>query len=329
MIMINSYFVRNVLNEVQYSFPISETPFIEISTKLGISIKELIMTLKMLKSSKVIKRIGFYYNYRSQGEKAALVALNVKDNNKLKEVAKYINKDPEVTHNYLRLHKDYNIWFTIRRRSIDQIVEFVEELSRKFKVERWLILPSKRVFKLSVKYDLLLGISRSGPFSHVPEHVPNVEDLGIPHDLPNELRSLSVKERPYLSIARKYGVSEDEIIYYINLMLKKGVLLDPGASLDGHAVGFNENAMMILTSRSRLEELCGCLTNMPYTTHVVLREVLASESAFEGVKEACYGVIHAVKKALIEDIIYDIKNSCEPDDLEVAYSIKNLKPTVR
>ena len=252
------------------------------------------------------------------------MALNVKD--KLEEVANYINRDPEVTHNYLRLHKDYNVWFTIRRKSIDQIIRFVEDLSKKFKIERWLILPSKRVLKLSVKYDLFLGLSKSGPFSYVPENVPNVEDLGIPSNLPKDLRSLSIEERPYLNVARKYGISEEEVVHYINIMLKRGVLLDPGASLDGHAIGFNENAMMILTSKLNLKNLCKCLATIPYTTHVVLREILSSEDTS---KEVCYGVVHAVKKDLIEEAIYDIKDVCKPDDLEIVYSIKNLKPVVR
>jgi DNA-binding Lrp family transcriptional regulator len=315
---------RRLLNEVQYNFPISSTPFIDLATLLGISVKEFIIALRLFKELGIIKRIGFYYNYKAQGKKAALVALHVKEG--LNEVIDFINRDPEVSHNYLRDHKDYNIWFTVKRRSEEEIVKFIEEISKKFKVKRWAVLLSKRLYKLSVKYDLFLGVSRSGPYSEVPEKTFRPEDLGIFPELPKDLRSLPIKERPYSDIARKYGLSEDEVVDYVYEMLRTGILLDPGASLDGELLGFKENAMLILAPRSSSHDLCRCLAKIPNTTHVVLRELYSPEGSRE---EVCYGVVHAVSRGLAEQVISEIEERCRPKGLEVAYSIKNLKPTMR
>jgi len=311
-----------LLMKLQYEFPLTPTPIEDVSESLNISSDEAISRLKRLHERGVLKRIGFYYNYRAQRKVAALVAFNA--GNRYRELASILNKDHEVTHNFLRDHPVYNVWAIIKRETREELVRSVEEVARKAGIEDWIILFSKKTLKLSVKYDLYEGVSRSGPYSRVIESPPTVEQLGLPRSLPWALRILPIEKRPYKRIAEKHGMSEEEVVDIAIELLKKGVLGDPGAALEGRMAGFNENGMVVMEPRGDEVTLTECAARLEYSTHVVLREAYPPGSW----RHICYFMAHATSRDKIERVKSLAMETCAPKDVMVLYSLEDLKPHV-
>lgn len=309
-----------LLMKLQYEFPLTLTPYGDVARSLSIDEETVLSMLRELKAAGLVKRVGFYYNYRSRRQVAALIGVACRD---YARVAEAVRRDPLVTHSFVRDHPEVNLWIVARRGSRSELIEYAEELARLCESSRYTVLFSKKTFKLSVKYDLLEGVSRSGPYSSLPEDPPSPEDLGVDPRVPEMLRSLPIESRPYKAIGEKLGLSEDEVFESMLAMLRSGVLGDPGASLDGRKLGFTENAMVVAVLEGS-ESLAECLASIPYTTHVVLREIYPPGSwSFDG-----YAMVHATSRDKIRGVVETIRGTCGVRDLSVLFSIVDLKPEV-
>jgi len=184
--------VVDALMELQYKFPLVEDPYAVVAERIGVSEDELLGVLKRLKGEGILKRVGFYFNPRSIGRVATLIAFESDD---VEGVAKHVSRVLEVTHSYERGHPRYRLWVVARGLSVEEIVSRVREVCEKLGCG-WLVLPSKKLYRLSVKYDLRSGISRAGPYSRVVENPPNPEDLGYSVELAKALRSLPLEPNP-------------------------------------------------------------------------------------------------------------------------------------
>lgn len=313
--------IIELLMKLQYDFPLTPTPFRDVAESIDMKIDEVLGILKQLTNTGILKRIGFYYNYRSQGHVAALAAFSCK--NSYEYIANLLREDPLVSHSFLRDHPIYSVWAVIKRVSKDELLKYIDYIGKIGGADKWIVLFSKRVFKLSVKFDLREGISKSGPYSMIIENPPSPEELGINPMIPKSVRSLEFVERPYLMIAFKTGLSEDEVVDLIKEMLKKGILLDPGATLNERNIGFTENAMITMEDEN-VSEICECVAGLPYTTHVVLREPYPPGSWTHN----CYAMVHAINRNKIENTIEIIKEICKPKNILPIYSIADLKPGV-
>ncbi|MGC9112308.1 Lrp/AsnC family transcriptional regulator [Acidilobus sp.] len=310
------------LMELEYNFPLTSTdPYADVASSLGVDEGTLLQELRLLRSRGILKRVGFYYNFRSQGKDAALVALRAED---VDAVAKATAVDPLVTHSYLRDDPDYNVWIVVKRDNMDEIIKATEELARVGRASRYVILTSVRTYKLSVKYDLVRGVSRAGRYAVVPPRAPRPEALGVPPRLPEALRSLPLEPRPYSAAAKLSGLSEEEIVRLIPKLLEAGVLLDPGAAVDGESLGFKENGMVVMEPSGSPEELCEAAARSEYSTHVVLRSSIP-EGAW---RYPCYAMIHAVRRDLVEEAARIIARDAGAKSYRIIYSIRDLKPGV-
>ncbi len=320
-VMVMESIDKEILMQLQYNFPLSPYPFIDVARTLGIGYEDVLSRIKKLKQSGIIKRIGFYYNYRSSGRKSALIAFESKNIEKMKEISV---KDPLISHSYLRNHPKYNVWIVVKRDSMEQLINFAEKIIEYRAADSYVILLSKKTYKLSVKYDIYKGVSRSGRYSVLPENPPLLKDLNIKEDFVNLIRNIEISERPYEKALKQGNIGVEELEGTLKTLLDMGVIGDPGAALDGTKLGFKENGMVVMEPRESEERLCKCVSEMSYSTHVVLRRSIP-EGAW---KHTCYAMVHAVSKELINSIVAEINKKCSPKDIGVIYSIGDLKPGV-
>ena len=311
-----------ILMKLQYEFPLSPTPFRVVADKIGLDEKEVIKRLERLKAEGILKRVGFYLNFRATGLVGALVAIHSKG--QVEKIARLFNQDPLVSHNFLRDYPDYDVWLVIKARGKEELLSKVNSLIKQIGVDKYIVLFSKKILKLSVKYDLIEGVSRSGPWSHIVEDPPRPEDLGIPAKLLFELRSLPLEKRPYKNIAHRHKLSEEELVELVREMLAKGLLGDPGVALEGHKVGFVANGMVVVAD-DELNYVCEKIAfSIPEATHVVLREPYPPGTW----KHNCYFMVHARNKELLENIVSKRLSDINVNDYKIIYSIKDLKPRV-
>ncbi len=147
-----SDFDKQILNEVQRDIPLVSRPFAAIAKRLQMDEAALMERLVMLKEKGFLRRLGAYFDSDALGYKGALVALRVSPLY-LTEVVGCVNQYPEVTHNYER-EGEYNLWFTLQISSERQRRRLLDEIRVLRGVERILVLPSRKKYKVRVQFQL-------------------------------------------------------------------------------------------------------------------------------------------------------------------------------
>lgn len=99
---------KQLLDNFQRDFPLSERPYKEIADALGVSEDDVLTALSELNENQLISRIGLIIPPNHIGV-STLVAMAVPES-QLPEVARIISRYPEVNHNYEREHR-LNLWF--------------------------------------------------------------------------------------------------------------------------------------------------------------------------------------------------------------------------
>ncbi len=306
----------DLINALQYSFKIVPNPFEEIGREIGRDERYVIEETKRLMKNGIIKRIGFSVNFRSQRMVGALVGVRVQDVSKIKKLL--MGKD-NVTHNYVRVGSPYNVWFTIKSKDFNELYKEVEEIVRNVKAEDYVVLPSKRACKVSVRYDVKRGVAWSKPRLE-PRDVPSPEELGFPREGLKYLRRLEVVPRPFMEVAKKLNMDEEELLEKVKVMVDRGVLRDPGAAVDGERLGFKHNAMVVLKGDEKVCEKIAL--SVPEASHVVLREVP------EKWPYPVYFVVHATERGKAEEVINNVIELVRPAEYKALFSVENLKPGV-
>jgi len=307
---------KELLMELQYNFPITKRPFNEIAKRLGTTEDWVINKTRELSKLGIIRRIGALVNYRSRGLVSALVGVKV-PSEMIDDVVRAINADPQVSHNFLRDHPTYNIWFVTKARSKDELINKVAGTLSKFNIQSYTVLTAIKTYKIDVKFDVVRGISRA-KVMRLPDNIPPIESTGLPMEFFKKLRSISIEEEPFNEIARLAGVNVDELNDLISKLMRVGVIRDFYATLDADKVGFKENAMVVFDATL---ETCERAALIEETTHVVLREVTVGSWPYN-----CYFMIHGISKNVIENAVNNIMSRLNINNYEILYSIRNLLP---
>ncbi|MDD1753451.1 MAG: Lrp/AsnC family transcriptional regulator [Methanotrichaceae archaeon] len=142
-----------LLAAIQDGLPLVSRPFRILGDSLEMSESEVIVRLKSLQEKGVIRRIGPILDMRKLGCSGVLVALKVTPD-QADEAARFVNEYKEVSHNYLRPNDSgYNLWFTVSAKK-ERIQVILAEIRDKTGLDQ-LVLPTKRIFKIGVKFDII------------------------------------------------------------------------------------------------------------------------------------------------------------------------------
>mgnify|MGYP001772591511 CR=1 FL=1 len=299
----------DLLMELQYRYPLVPEPYKEIAERLKTTEEDVLR--RIIKLQGVIKRIGAYVSFRAVGKTSALVAARVDDVNRVLES---LRSDDDVSHCYEREHY-FNLWYVIKSRNKEELVEKVDKQLRGYE---HLILYSKRTYKLSVKFDLIEGISRSPP-EVLPERIPRLEGN---EKFLSMIRRFPLSRRPFRDIGLSLGMNEDDVIDLLERLISIGAVRDVGAALDGDLIGFSQNCMLLISS-DEPDKVCRRIAlEIPEATHVVLRETPKEW------KYNCYAVFHSRDKEKAEEIISAVVSNLSLDEFLPVMSRRNLKPGV-
>jgi len=299
------------LMEAQHNFPLVERPYKALGERLGVDEGWVIERLRELVKAGVLKRIGAILNYRSRGLEAALVGMAVPEDI-IEEVAAEVNKDPYVSHNFQRDYKPYNLWFVTKANSREELETKVASVAKRYGLD-YVILYSLRSYKVDVRFDLRRGVSwTKGEL--LPENPPPLSSLGVPMAFFSKVKSLPLAPEPFKEAAEALGVSVGEALAKIREFIKLGVLRDLHATVDGEAVGFRENAMVVLR-----EPICEAAARLNITTHVVLRNTVPGKWEYP-----CYFMVHGVSRQVLEDYVKDAVKRLGISDYRMLYSVRDF-----
>ncbi len=305
----------DLLMELQYNFPLCERPFKIISDRLGLPEDEVIHTVRRLINQRIIKRIGATLNYQSRGLKAALVALSVPDR-LIDDIAFRIKSELGISHNYLREHSKFNMWFVVKRRTLEEIVNLVKNFCMHYNIDNYVILSSVKTYRLDVKFNLYKGISEA-KILRLPDRVPPLESItSLSKDLLAKLYNIEVCSEPFTSICQEFKISINNLLAEIDKLIRCGSLRDFYAVLNQYNVGFKYNAIIRICDECRDEIL-----SLREPTHIVYRDLVCGTANYG---RGCYLVIHAVSRDLIEHFVHALHRYYGEEDIEVIYSIRDL-----
>ena len=142
-----------ILAAVQEEFPLVSRPFLALGEKLGLGEDEVISRLEKLERDGLVRRLGPILDIRKLGLTGVLVAVKVSEG-EAQGVADVVNRYEEVSHNYLRPNDSgYDMWFTVSATG-NRIQEILTEI-RSMTGHKLLVLPTVRIFKIGVKFDIV------------------------------------------------------------------------------------------------------------------------------------------------------------------------------
>ncbi|MCS7118712.1 MAG: Lrp/AsnC family transcriptional regulator [Archaeoglobaceae archaeon] len=299
-----------ILMAIQYRLPISTNPLQDLSELIGKKYEEIERKLREYKALGILKRYGANMNYRAfpNFRQSSLVGFKVDE-----KKASRINELGEmVKHNFLR-DSEYNVWFTLKCRNIAEIENIVLKIAQEIGVEDYIILPTKKVYKMDVKYDLYKGISWS--YSFEPERVTTIAELGLDESI-RRLENLPISRRPFVEL----GIDEEETVDLIKELMRRGIVRDFSGVLSERGIGFKFNGMNVVKAKNPENLARKLLTDFPQITHLIER------FTNEKWDYSLYFMVHAVEKEKVEEIAKKVVGIDGVEDLRVIYSKENLKP---
>ncbi len=122
------YLDREIINQLQSGFPISDQPFEEVARQLDTSESEVMTRIRCMLDDGMLTRFGPLFNIDRMGGVFTLCAMHV-DEDEFDDIAEIVNQFPEVAHNYQRDHH-LNMWFVLAaesQKALQQVIDTIEQ----------------------------------------------------------------------------------------------------------------------------------------------------------------------------------------------------------
>ena len=262
---------NELLFEMQNAFPMIERPFKAVAEKLNSTEEEVLSLVQKLKDDKIIRQTSAIFDTKRLGYKSSLVAFKVSED-KIDQAAEIINAHPGVSHNYLRNH-DYNIWFTMAvapdsKLGLEKTIEILKERTG---ADDAIILPTLKMFKISVKMDTTGKRAKKEKVKKLahkeieltPQHIAVIKELQ---------KDIEVTQEPFKKAREKLGLSYDEFFTIANELKESGVMRRFATILNHRKAGFGANAMSVwAVPEEKGEEIGREMAEFSAVSHCYLR----------------------------------------------------------
>ena len=203
---------KELLNEIQWTFPLVTRPFDEIAKKFHISSDLVKSRLLHLKEVGVLRQLSAIFDTRKLGYTSSLVAMEI-DDDKLEFVANQINRHPGVSHNYERDHQ-FNLWFTLAVPPGSDLKSELDKFNVLKGIKKVRMLPTLQLFKIGVKLDMVDEKKHDVAPTEEKKEIKNVQFTPTEEDK-NFIRELQkdmqITDEPFVVCANNLGITEDAL----------------------------------------------------------------------------------------------------------------------
>ncbi len=314
---------KEILNEIQWTFPLVPKPYEAIARKFGISDKEMMQRLDSLKKNGIIRQLSAIFDTRKLGYKSALVAMAI-SSDKLDYVANQINRHPGVSHNYERNH-EYNLWFTLAVPPGSDLKSEIDKFSKLSGIQKVRLLPTIKLFKIGVKLEMVEDKKAEVKPTEEKKNIHEVKFVATEQDKEyiRELqKDLEIVEKPFAESAQKLGIAEEELLQKAKYFEEIGVMRRFAAILRHRDAGFVANGMIVWkVPDERISEVGSKLGAFPQVSHCYQRPVYPDWP---------YNVFSMVHCKSIDDaqtMAKEIQKQIGVDDYRILFSSREFKKT--
>ena len=291
---------KQLLNEIQWTFPLSGRPYLEIAIKHGLGEDDVMRRISSLKRSGLIRQINAIFDTRKLGYKSALVAFAVKKD-RLDSLALEVNNHPGVSHNYERDH-EFNMWFTLAVPPDGDLKKDLEQMASLDGVIKFRLLPTLKLYKIGVKLDMVnTDPSKLSPDDNVKTiDQKRFELTSRDKEFIRELqKDLEVTPRPFDNSANNLGITVDELF-------KK-------------AMEYESMGVMRRVPDAKIDEVGYKLASFPQVSHCYRRPVYP-DWPFN-----LFSMIHARTIGAAKKIAIELSNFVAIKEYRILFSSREFK----
>lgn len=314
---------KEILNEIQWSFPLVAEPYKELAMRFNISIDDMKRRILSMKESGILRQLSAIFDTRRLGYKSSLVAMSI-DSDKLDFVANQINRHPGVSHNYERNH-EYNLWFTLATPPGTDLKTEVDKFSKLSGIRKVRLLPTIKLFKIGVKLDMVddkkkqVAPTEEKKKINETKFVPTEDDKEFIRQLQKDL---PVSDRPFLTAAQNLGMTEEQVFEKLKHYEEIGVMRRYAAILRHRDAGFIANGMIVWrVPEERIEQVGATLGSFPQISHCYQRPVYADWPY------NVFSMVHCKSVKEAEDMAKEIQKHIRVDDYKILFSSREFKKT--
>lgn len=312
---------KQILNDIQWSFPLVERPFLEMANKYHLTEDEVLNRIQRLKDIGIIRQISAIFDTRKLGYKSALVAFSV-DNKNTDYVANEINKHPGVSHNYERNH-EYNIWFTLAVPPDADMKADLDKMASLDGVVKYRVLPTLKMYKIGVKLDMVnADAEKPTPTDSVKKMEGKTEKISeTDKEYIRQLqKDIEIIKEPFKSITNSLGVSLEELFNKVKEYEKIGVMRRFAAILRHRQAGFTANGMIVWNvPEDNIDQIGLKVASFPQVSHCYRRPI------YPDWEFNLFSMIHARTIDAAEKIAKEISEIIKIDRYKILFSSREFK----
>lgn len=315
---------QQILHIIQTDFPLTGKPYDAIGKTIGKTEHEVIDILCSLKERNIIRQISAIFQATFLGFTSVLASFQVHEPH-LEEAAAIINAHPGVSHNYQRAHR-MNLWFTLSVPEEFDSRQHVHKLAELTPCVNYLYLPSIRMFKRRVQFDLN---SDSKEQKTTTSNSEVLQKMSRKITLPLEIQcgimrklqqDLPLSSTPFKDIAEEFQIKEKTLFDFLTYLKISQKMSRFAAILKHRNLGFNANAMVVWAiPEATIEPFAQYASAHASISHCYER-VTYGEWPYN-----MYTMLHSTSREGCQTIIRELVSQFAVDSYEVLYSIKEFK----
>lgn len=317
---------KELLNAVQWAFPMVAEPYKALAEKFDISEETVIEELRTVKELGILRQLSAIFDTRALGYTSALVAAKV-DEDHIEEAAKIINSHPGVSHNYKR-NNAYNLWYTVAvppHQSLEAHINMLHEKSGSLVTRS---LPTLKLYKIGVKLDMT-GQTKPDAKSEVLAHEKpkRAAVMDIPEFSEPELaiiretqEDLPLVSRPFAALAIEAQCSEDDVLKTLTEFKEKKYMRRFAAVMNHRHAGYKANAMGVwAVPEEDCEEIGPKMAGFSAVSHCYKRPT------YDDWPYSIFTMVHGHKASECEETIAAIAAETGITEYTLLWSIKEYK----
>ncbi|DAB40510.1 MAG TPA: AsnC family protein [Sulfurovum sp. UBA12169] len=310
---------NELLYQMQNAFPLAQRPFKVLAEGFNATEEEVIGLVQNLKEQKIIRQTSAIFDTKRLGYASSLVAFKVPKDT-IDKVSGLINAHPGVSHNYLRDH-DYNMWFTLAVAPDSKfgLEKTVQLLAEQAGVNDFIVLPTLKMFKISVKMDTTGTRSKKEKVEKAAHKNLELTSLhmAVIKALQNDIQAT---KEPFKDIVKQLGISYEEFFDIAKELIESGVMRRFATILNHRKAGFNANAMSVWAVPENQAETIGKeIASFSAVSHCYLRP------SYSGWPYNLFAMVHAKTKEECDIIIEEIAKETGLKEYGKLYSTVEFK----
>ena len=314
---------KELLNEIQWTFPLVTRPFDAIAKKFDTTPEIIKEKLNNLKEIGVLRQLSAIFDTRKLGYTSSLVAMEI-EHDKLDHVASQINRHPGVSHNYERDHQ-FNLWFTLAVPPGADLNSELEKFNVLNGIKKVRMLPTLQLFKIGVKLDMIDDKKHDVAPTEEKKEIKNIkfEPTEDDKDFIRELqKDMEIIDEPFVKAANNLGITEDELFSKMKHYESLGVLRRFAAILRHRQVGFTANGMIVWkVPEDRITSVGETLGSFPQVSHCYERPT------YDDWPYNVFSMIHCKTHDEAYDVAKTIQNQIDVNEYKILFSSREFKKT--